>query len=218
MPDIPPIRLLIVDDHAEIRELSAVIAGRMGLECRQAESAEQALVDMDQQFCELMLADLVMGRATGMNLLAEVKRRWPLTEVALMSGFGSVESAVQAIRLGAYDFVVKPFRVEEFQRMLERMAEKVRLVRENALLRNWLLGRAQNGLSSPCTDLEQLERHTVQQVFAEVGGDIELARKLLGISRATLYRKIKRYGIVAAPAARRAQAQEIRRAAKPMVV
>jgi len=79
--------------------------------------------------------------------------------------------------------------------MLERMAEKVRLVRENALLRNWLLGRAQNGLSSPCTDLEQLERHTVQQVFAEVGGDIELARKLLGISRATLYRKIKRYGI-----------------------
>jgi DNA-binding NtrC family response regulator len=210
--------LLIVDDQPAIRELCAVIAGRMGLECQQAESAEQALVEMEQEFSELMLADLFMGSATGMDLLAEVKRRWPMTEVALMSGFGSVESAVQAMRLGAYDFVVKPFRVEEFQRMLERMVEKVCLMRENALLRNWLLGRAQNGPVSPCTDLEELERHTVQQVFAEVGGDIELARKLLGISRATLYRKIKRYGITAAPAAKRAQAQGIRRAAKPMVV
>ena len=82
-----------------------------------------------------MLADMEMGGQSGLELLAEVKRRWPLTEVALMGSYGSLESAVQAMRLGAYDFVVKPFRVEEFQRVLERMAEKARLVRENELLR-----------------------------------------------------------------------------------
>ena len=72
------------------------------------------------------------------------------------------------------------------------MAEKARLVRENKLLRNRLQGRTK---PAPCTDLEELERLTVQRVFEQVQGDKEEARRLLGISRATLYRKIKQYGI-----------------------
>jgi DNA-binding NtrC family response regulator len=214
MSDASPIRLLIVDDQLSIRQLCAAIGERMGLGCVQAESALTALQVMESEAAELILADLEMGGRSGLDLLAEVKRRWPLTEVALMGSYGSPESALQARRLGAYDFVVKPFRVEEFQRVLERMAEKARLVQENELLRTRVeklggYGPA-NGASnagmqggvkmSPasvalCTDLEELERLTVERVFEQVGGDKEQAQKLLGISRATLYRKIKRYGI-----------------------
>ena len=121
-----------------------------------------------------------------------------------MGSYGSPESAVQARRLGAYDFVVKPFRVEEFQRVLERMAEKARLVQENESLRTRVeklggcgpadgiakagtLGGVKMAPASvaSCTDLEELERLTVQRVFEQVGGDKEQAQKLLGISRAT---------------------------------
>jgi DNA-binding NtrC family response regulator len=113
-----------------------------------------------------------------------------------MSANGSIASAVQAMRLGAYDFVVKPFRVAELQLVLERMVEKVQRSRENHRCRH-----AQGGTQVapaapfPCTDLEEMERLTMQRVFEQVDGDKEKAQKLLGISRATLYRKIKRYGI-----------------------
>jgi len=186
-----PLRLLIVDDQPTVRQLCAAIGGRLGLECTQIESAEAALEQMSHRTAELILAELHSGGNSGLQLLAEVKRRWPLTEVALMSSYASVESSVHAMRLGAYDFVVKPFRVEEFQLVLERMAEKARLVHENKLLRNRLQGRTK----PPCTDLEELEKLTVQRVFEQVQGDKEAAQRLLGISRATLYRKIKRYGI-----------------------
>jgi DNA-binding NtrC family response regulator len=209
MSDPAPIRLLIVDDQKSIRQLCAAIGGRMGLSCAQADSAVAALEQMKSEAAELMLADLEMGGSSGLELMAGVKRRWPLTEVVLMGSYGSLESAAQARRLGAYDFVVKPFRVEEFQRMLERMAEKARLVRENELLRTRLQGRTKPGSTppAPCTDLEELERLTVQRVFEQVGGDKVQAQKLLGISRATLYRKIKRYGIETRLARRKASGQ-----------
>ena len=77
------------------------------------------------------------------------------------------------------------------------------------LLRTRLQGRTKPGSTppAPCTDLEELERLTVQQVFEQVGGDKVQAQKLLGISRATLYRKIKRYGIETRMARRKASGQ-----------
>lgn len=211
MSDLPPIRLLIVDDQQSIRRLCAAVGNGMGLECREAESAEAALEAMEKNLPDLLLADLIMDGSTGLELLAEVKRRWPLTEVALMSGFGSIESAVQAMRLGAYDFVVKPFPLEELRRVLQHMVEKVRLIQENEQLRSRLLGSEQITMPPVCTDLQELERLTMQQVYDQVRGDKEQARKLLGISRATLYRKIKRYGIGAPFQARNATSGSIAR-------
>jgi len=201
MSNADSIRLLIVDEQPSIRQLCAAIGGRIGLICMQADSGASARAEMENQVAELMLADAQMGDGSGLHLLAEVKRRWPLTEIAMMGSYGSLESAAEAARLGAYDFVGKPFRVEELQRILERMAEKARLVRENEMLRVRL--QEENGgvavSMAPCTDLEELERRTILQVFEQVEGDKEKAQKLLGISRATLYRKIKRYGIEPRP-------------------
>jgi DNA-binding NtrC family response regulator len=216
MPDEPPIRILIVDSQPSICRLCATVGHEMGLVCLQAASAEEALERVDQDVPELVLADLA-GKMTGLELLAAVKSRSPLTEVALMSACGTVESAVEAMRLGAYDFVLKPLRVEKLKLTLTRMVEKVRLVRENEVLRS----RSQIKppvVAEPCTDLEELERLTVQRVFQQVNGDKEQAQKLLGISRATLYRKIKRYGIKTQPARQNVEEPRSRRAVEQVVV
>ena len=196
MPADPlPIRLLVVDDQLSICRPVRGLGQNLGLVCFQAESAEEALERLEQGAPELMLIDLVLGDRSGMELLAEVKKRAPLTEVALMSGYGTIPSAVQAMRLGACDFLVKPFRVGELNAVLEHMAEKVRMARQEESRRRQ--GTTPEAIAAGllCTDLEEMERLTMQRVFDQVEGDKERAQKLLGISRATLYRKIKRYGI-----------------------
>jgi len=134
-----------------------------------------------------------------------------------VSASGNSERAVEAMRLGAYDFVVKPFGEEKISLILGRMVEKVRLVRENEYLRKVLQRETKSRRASAplCTDLEELERQTVRRVFEQVHGNKEQAQKLLGISRATLYRKIKRYGI---KAGRRAPKQGLREAEERMIL
>lgn len=197
MPDSPPIRFLIVDDQAEVRELCVSIGCGLGLQCVQAENAEDALQRAESDAPEMVLSDLLMGRMSGLELLAEIKRRWSRTEVALMSAYGSIESAVEAMRLGAYDFIVKPFSVEKARLVLQGMAEKVRAARREQPQSDGQLSRTALAplLAESCMDLEELERFTVQRAFEMVDGDKLKAQKLLGISRATLYRKMKRYGI-----------------------
>jgi DNA-binding NtrC family response regulator len=211
MSDQPPIRMLIVDEQRSICHLCAIIGRGMGLVCFEAENAGQALARMESDAPELVLAGMGRGDGSGLKLLAELKKRWPRTEVSLMSERESLENAIQAIHLGAYDFVVKSFRVENFQLVMKRMVEKVRLLRENESLRARLQSRMQTAPAAPsaCTDLEELERLTVERVFAQVGGKKEQAQKLLGISRATLYRKIKRYGIPMRPAPKKSPASQI---------
>ncbi len=216
MPSRQPYRLLIVDDQQSIGGLCSSLGQRMGLVCFQAQSAGEALARLDSHAPDLMLADLGLSDRSGLELLSEVKVRMPLTVVALMSANGTIASAVQAMRLGAYDFVVKPFRVVELQQVLERMVEKARSARENQLLRQpqgWTPVTPK--LALPCTDLEELERLTMKQVLEQVDGDKEKAQKLLGISRATLYRKIKRYGI---QTRRPHREEETRGTAEPMVL
>jgi len=98
--------------------------------------------------------------------------------------------------------------------------ERVRLQRENESLRSRLQGRLQGAAAATavCTDLEELERLTVERVFAEVGGNKEQAQQLLGISRATLYRKLKRYGIKMRPAPKKTPGKQIRAPEKRVVV
>ena len=220
MSDPRPIRLLIVDDQQSVCSLCATIGRGMGLVCSQARSAGEALECLEKEAPDLVLVDLAMCRMTGLELLAEVKRRSPSIEVALMSAYGTIDNAVQAMQLGAYDFVTKPFRVGEFKLTLVRMVEKVRLVRENELLRQRLQQRTQIAPEPPilCTDLEKLEQLTVRRVMELVDGNKELAQELLGISRATLYRKIKRYGLQAGPTGQKVSEPEMRPSANRVIL
>ena len=135
MTDDLKIKLLVVDDEQSIRRLCMTIGGSLGFVCNEAESAESAITRLETDPPDLVLSDLKLPNQSGVELLKQLKAVLPRTEVAIMTGHGSIESAVDAMKLGAYDYIEKPFRVEKMRLLLQRMAEKVRLVNENAFLR-----------------------------------------------------------------------------------
>jgi two-component system, NtrC family, response regulator AtoC len=130
------IRLLIVDDEQTIRRLCITVGESLGFICLEAESGDAALTLLEEQPVHMVLTDMVMPRMSGIEFLEQVKRAHPRIEVAVMTGHGSVETAVQAMKLGAYDYISKPFApLDELRLFLRRMADKVRLVEENLYLR-----------------------------------------------------------------------------------
>jgi len=130
------VRLLIVDDEQSIRKLCLTVGEALGFVCLESDSGESALALLEEQPVHMVLSDMVMPNMSGLEFLERVKKLLPRTEVALMTGHGSIETAVQAMKLGAYDYITKPFSpLEELRLFLRRMAEKVRLVEENEFLR-----------------------------------------------------------------------------------
>ena len=137
MSDDLRIRLLIVDDEQSIRRLCVTVGEALGFICLEAASGETALALLEEQPAHMILTDMVMPHMSGLEFLEKVKKLLPRTEIAVMTGHGSVETAVQAMKLGAYDYIAKPFSpLEELRLFLRRMAEKVRLVEENQFLRD----------------------------------------------------------------------------------
>ena len=130
------LHFLVVDDDRNIRRLCSTIGASLGFRCSEAESAEDALARLESEAPDIVLADLMMHTMSGIEFLEEAKKLMPKVEIAIMTGHGSIEAAVRAMRAGAYDFITKPFRVEELKLLLQRMAEKVELVAENEYLRD----------------------------------------------------------------------------------
>ena len=161
MNDDLRIRFLVVDDQQSIRKLCSTIGNSLGFVCAEAESAEAALAHIETESPDLVLCDLKMAEMSGMDFLREIKKVLPRTEVAMMTGYGSIESAVQAIKLGAYDYVTKPFRLEEMKQKLQRMAEKVRLVAENEFLRERVASDMEiNGIVGASAKIQDVLRMT----------------------------------------------------------
>jgi DNA-binding NtrC family response regulator len=130
------IRFLVVDDEESIRRLCMTVADGMGFTSMEASTGEEALAMLQEQPAHIILTDMVMPRMSGLEFLEKAKQILPRAEVAVMTGHGSVETAVQAMKLGAYDYISKPFSpLEELRLFLRRMAEKIELVQENQFLR-----------------------------------------------------------------------------------
>ncbi|PYV63458.1 MAG: sigma-54-dependent Fis family transcriptional regulator [Acidobacteria bacterium] len=112
------------------------VAEGLGFTCMEASTGEDALALLEEKPAHIILTDLVMPRMSGLEFLERVRKILPRAEVAVMTGHSSVETAVQAMKLGAYDYISKPFTpLEELRLFLRRMAEKIRLVEENQFLR-----------------------------------------------------------------------------------
>ena len=129
------IKLLVVDDEQSIRRLCMTVGSSLDYVCSEADSAEAALAQSPALAPDIVVADLRLPNMSGADLLRQIKSRLPATEVVIMTGHGSIESAVEAMKLGAYDYIQKPFRVEELRMLLRRMEEKIRLIQENRVLR-----------------------------------------------------------------------------------
>ena len=136
MTDQLEIYFLVVDDEESIRRLCMTVAQGLGFTCMEASTGEDALALLEEKPAHIILTDLVMPRMSGLEFLERVRKILPRAEVAVMTGHSSVETAVQAMKLGAYDYISKPFTpLEELRLFLRRMAEKIRLVEENQFLR-----------------------------------------------------------------------------------
>jgi DNA-binding NtrC family response regulator len=132
------IRLLVVDDEQSIRKLCMTVGESLGLVCLEAESGEAALALLEEQPTHMVLTDMIMPQMSGLEFLEQVKRLVPRTEVAVMTGHGSIETAVQAMRLGAYDYITKPFKLDEVDLIIKNGLERKRLRDENLYLRKQL--------------------------------------------------------------------------------
>jgi DNA-binding NtrC family response regulator len=131
----PPLSLLVVDDDEHIREVCRTVATETGMRVRDVGTAEEALELLEQLSVDILLTDLRLPGTGGLELLKRVTVTHPDVAVVMLTQYGTIDSAVQATRMGAADYVTKPFRVEELRARLEQVAHSVELKRENRLLR-----------------------------------------------------------------------------------
>jgi two-component system, NtrC family, nitrogen regulation response regulator NtrX len=129
--------ILIIDDEADIRGLIAGILGDEGYEARQAGDSDEALRQIAERRPSLVVLDIWLqgSRMDGLELLDAIKERHPTLPVIIISGHGTVETAVAAIKRGAYDFIEKPFQADHLLLCVARAVEAERLRRENEDLR-----------------------------------------------------------------------------------
>ncbi|MBO21670.1 MAG: sigma-54-dependent Fis family transcriptional regulator [Rhodospirillaceae bacterium] len=129
--------ILIVDDEDDIRLLISGVLGDEGYETRDASNAEQAIEQIAARRPSLVVLDIWLEDSSldGMELLHLIRREHPNVPVVMISGHGSVETAVQAIKVGAYDYIEKPFKTDRLITIISRAIEAARLRRENRELR-----------------------------------------------------------------------------------
>jgi DNA-binding NtrC family response regulator len=133
--------ILIVDDEPTIRDTCAVVAQQSGMKATAVATAEEALEVLEHTAVDIVLTDLMLQHTSGLDLLKRVRDTHPTVPVIVLTQYGTIDSAVAATRLGAIDYVTKPFRIEELRARLERAARAVELQQENQLLREQLRTR-----------------------------------------------------------------------------
>jgi response regulator RpfG family c-di-GMP phosphodiesterase len=154
-------RLLIVDDEKYIRDILADFLGMEGYQVRTAADGAAALTELQQAHYDLIISDLKMPRMGGIELLEAVGTAAPNALTVIMTGFGTVETAIDAMKRGAYDYILKPFKVEEVIHVVQRGLEKQRLAAENMRLREALsLYKVSEAISASLS---------LEQVLATVG-------------------------------------------------
>jgi two-component system response regulator AtoC len=136
-----PSRVMVVDDDAETLALMREIVAKEGFEVETAEDAETALRRLEQWQPELLITDIHMPGMDGLALLAAVREKEPDIPVVLLTAYGSLKTAVDAIKAGAFDYLSKPFVVEDIRLVVRRALEHTKLVRENKSLRGQLRDR-----------------------------------------------------------------------------
>src|SRR5436190_23151279 len=128
-------RILIADDHDSLRRGLAQAIAEAGHEAEEAPNGNAAIEKLHEGFFDVVVSDLKMGGSSGLEVLKTAKQLHPSTAVILMTAFGSVSTAVEAIKAGAFDYVQKPFEIEEMEVKIEKALEMRRLKNELDYLR-----------------------------------------------------------------------------------
>ncbi len=152
----PSARILVVDDEGGIRRSLSGILSDEGFELQLAEDGERALAAVRERAPDLVLLDIAMPGRDGVDVLQELRQGFPSLPVVMMSGHGTIETAVRATQLGAFDFIEKPLSVEKLLLTIRHALEGARLERENRELRSRSLrAREMLGDSLPIQRLKE---------------------------------------------------------------
>jgi DNA-binding NtrC family response regulator len=159
-----PMNILIVDDEPTIREACGEVAHLMGMNATMVATAEEAIDILENSAVDIVLTDLMLPHTSGLELLKRVHDTHPNLPVIVLTQYGTIDSAVAATRMGAIDYVTKPFRIEELRARLERASRAVELQQENQLLREQL--RTRPGFGGIIGVSERMQRvyKTIQKV------------------------------------------------------
>jgi DNA-binding NtrC family response regulator len=164
---IPSLHVLVVDDDAAVRNACCAIAEGMGCAVVGAESVARAQAILKHQKIDVLLLDLKLPDGGGLTLLEQVKGLYPEMAVVVMTAFATVASAVDAMRIGARDYLTKPFALEELTTVLERAGQRVHFDRESRLLRERLRSqKADDGLVGRSPEMEKLYRILSKVAFS----------------------------------------------------
>jgi len=128
-------KILVVDDEQSLREVLSIMLKRAGYAVTSATDGEEAIELLQKEIFDLVITDLRMPKVDGMEVLKAVKSASPETVVLIITAFASADSAVEAMKQGAYDYLTKPFQVDEVQLIIRNALEKRRLTTENMLLK-----------------------------------------------------------------------------------
>jgi two-component system response regulator PilR (NtrC family) len=153
--------ILVVDDEQSMRELLQILLGDAGHEVQVEADAAGALARLSGAAFDLVVSDLRLGRGSGLDILKAVKASAPATEVVMVTAYATTENAIQAMKLGAYDYVLKPFKVDELKLVVQKALEHRALVAENRVLRHRAGERRREGeellgSSSPIAEVRAL--------------------------------------------------------------
>src|SRR3989449_1129095 len=135
---MPDRRVLVVDDERSMRELLAIMLKQAGHDVTLAEGGEQAVETLKREAFDLVITDLRMRKVDGLAVLRAVKEHSPHTVVLVVTAYASTETAVEAMKLGAYDYLTKPFKLDEIRVTIANALERKRLQDENQALRTQL--------------------------------------------------------------------------------
>jgi DNA-binding NtrC family response regulator len=131
-------RILVVDDEINIRGALVTLLEKKRYQVRGAGTGEEALEQLETAAADLVLTDLKMPGMGGMEFLRRLKQKWPDTEVLVMTAYGSIDTAIEAMRCGAYDYLTKPIDRERFPLAVEKALERHALAFENKQLKDRL--------------------------------------------------------------------------------
>ncbi len=135
-------RILVVDDEQGMRDFLSIMLKKEGYDVVAAENGEHALKAIHAEIYDLVITDVKMPRVDGIEVLRTVKEISPETVVIVITAFATTDTAVQAMKLGAYDYITKPFKVDEIKLIIQKALEKHHLRKENILLRREIAARA----------------------------------------------------------------------------
>jgi two-component system response regulator AtoC len=163
------LEILVVDDDPEVRELLTDFFRARKLRVANAADGRAAIIEIERAPSRfgLILTDLTMPGADGLTVLAHARRANPSTAVVIITGYASLDSAIEAVRLGAYDYLTKPFSLGQLEILLKRVTDRVALETENRQLARMVDGRKVTDESAMAMRVSALEKR-IERLEASV--------------------------------------------------